>query len=278
MLLLLWPVMHACRKPGEPLLDPSISSFTNLECVQRTEVKANEPTSDYECVDWFFDGGHTLTLKHYNAGFNCCPEDILVSLKVHGDTLLITEDDAKELCRCNCLYDVDLTISNLEKKKWFVRIMEPLVNEEQQLLEFELDLSVGSSGRYCVYRDHYPWEGEPDVIRLMNEDHWEFISMDMFMIDTVFVDGDSLRIDVAYSGGCRNHQFILWKLPDGNPRGVPEVMLEHRANGDMCEAWISQKLAYSLVPLRQEGTSEVVFLMRGTPVMSAYWGQYTYRY
>jgi len=278
LFILLWSAMNACRKPEEPPLNPALTSFTNLECVGRSEVKGNEPTSEYECVDWFFDGKCTLTLKHYNAGFNCCPESILVTLDVRGDTLLISEDDAKELCRCNCLYDIDLTITQLERKKWVVRILEPQVTVNEGVMEFELDLEAGSSGRYCLYRDHNPWTGEPDVIRLMKEDHWEFISMDMFTIDTVFVDGDSLRIDVSYSGGCRKHQFILWKLPDANPRGIPEVLLEHRANDDMCEAWISQKLAYSLVPLRQEGTGEVTFLMRGTPLMSAYWGQYTYRY
>jgi hypothetical protein len=103
--------------------------------------------------------------------------------------------------------------------------------------------------------------------------------MDLFRMDTAFVDGDSLRLMVSYSGGCQVHEFSLWKLPAQSVENPPvELLLAHNANGDMCEAWITRWLSFSLAPLRMVGILEVLFLLRGSPEMSAYYGQFTYSY
>ncbi|MFO7616653.1 MAG: hypothetical protein R6V75_05335 [Bacteroidales bacterium] len=105
------------------------------------------------------------------------------------------------------------------------------------------------------------------------------LPMDQFRMDTVFVDGDSLRIKVQYSGGCKVHEFRLCKVPSAPGDQSPvELMLTHQANGDMCEAYLTRWLAFSLVPIRVGGLREVAFLMRGSPEMSIYYGDYTYRY
>jgi hypothetical protein len=104
-------------------------------------------------------------------------------------------------------------------------------------------------------------------------------SMDMFTIDTVYVDGDSLRIGVGYSGGCAIHQFNLWALEMGldGDEGL-HLMLEHIGNGDPCEAYPHQELAFSLVPIQEKGKDEVTFWMRGSPIMSSLYGSFTYTY
>jgi len=116
-------------------------------------------------------------------------------------------------------------------------------------------------------------------VEFLKEDEYEKYSMDAFRMDSAYVDGDWLRMRVSYGGGCRDHEFHLWKLPPNALDPPPvELALSHDANDDMCDAYITRWLTYSLVPLRERGKSEVVFLLRGSPEMSAYFGKYTYRY
>lgn len=103
--------------------------------------------------------------------------------------------------------------------------------------------------------------------------------MDMFSMDSVFIDGDSLRMHVGYSGGCAIHQFNLWALETGMMGdGDIHLMLEHIGNDDPCEAYPWEWLAFSLEPLQEEGTNSVTFWLRGSPQMSMLFGPYTYEY
>ncbi len=116
-------------------------------------------------------------------------------------------------------------------------------------------------------------------VGILQKEQWDALKMDSYRLDTVFVDGDTLRIKISYSGGCREHTFKLWKLPPNALVPPPvELLLEHDAHGDMCEAWLTRWLAFSLRPIRINGKQEVTFLMRGSPEMSAYYGTYVYKY
>ncbi|MDD3384560.1 MAG: hypothetical protein PHN30_02465 [Bacteroidales bacterium] len=119
----------------------------------------------------------------------------------------------------------------------------------------------------------------PGEVEMITLDAFENLPMGQFRMDTVYIDGDSLRIQVKYSGGCKPHEFRLWKVPVAPGDQSPiELMLSHEDNGDTCEALFTVWLAYSLDPIRIAGLSEVAFLMRGSPEMSIYYGDYTYRY
>ena len=120
---------------------------------------------------------------------------------------------------------------------------------------------------------------EAPLVRQLYESDWDRVPMDGFRMDSAYVDGDYLYLHVNYGGGCRDHDFKLFRLPT-NPRQPEEVelMLSHDANEDMCEAWLSRWLIFSLKPLRLSNTHEVTFWLRGSPEMSAYFGQFTYKY
>ena len=116
-------------------------------------------------------------------------------------------------------------------------------------------------------------------VGILHEDDWDKYSMDPFHLDSAYVDNDNLMMKVSYGGGCRNHDFNLWKLPPNALVPPPvELALSHNANGDMCEAYLTRWLAFSLVPLRETGKHEITFLLRGSPEMSAYFGTYVYKY
>lgn len=133
-------------------------------------------TSDYICKNFLKDGNDslkladslskveyvydentkTLTLKHLNAGFNCCPDEFYCDVNLTNDTLLIKEREKEALCNCNCLYDLSIDVNNLKKKKYFVQFIEPYA-QTLALLHFEIDLKNASSGSYSVVRKQYPW-------------------------------------------------------------------------------------------------------------------------
>lgn len=119
----------------------------------------------------------------------------------------------------------------------------------------------------------------PQDVGILHENEWEKYSMDAFHLDSAYVEGDFLFMRVGYSGGCREHEFNLWRLPPNALVPPPvELALSHDANGDMCEAYLTEWLIFSLVPIRETGKNEVKFLLRGSPEMSAYFGTYIYRY
>ncbi|MFH0762000.1 MAG: hypothetical protein V2A67_10910 [Bacteroidota bacterium] len=117
-------------------------------------------------------------------------------------------------------------------------------------------------------------------VGILDEEDWDTVPMDRFVMDSAYVSGDNLYLQVSYSGGCSQHEFNLWKLPPGIVLDPPpvELMLSHEDNDDMCEAWLTRWLVFSLKPIRERGKREITFLLRGSPEMSAYFGEFTYKY
>jgi hypothetical protein len=58
--------------------------------------------------------GHKIHIVHGNATYNCCPDDIEVTLVVEGTLLQLTETEILTIpCDCLCCYDVESTILDL---------------------------------------------------------------------------------------------------------------------------------------------------------------------
>ncbi|SMD38893.1 hypothetical protein SAMN04488029_3931 [Reichenbachiella faecimaris] len=71
---------------------------------------------------------------------------------------------------------------------------------------------------------------------------------DMFQLNGLSNDSTTLIIDVAYSGGCEEHTFeLIW--PEVMTMIYPPrytVILNHDANDDTCEAYLSTTLYFDL--------------------------------
>ena len=115
-------------------------------------LKIFEKGTDSEsCIEYSYDKQNkTLTLKHINSGFNCCPENLYCEIDISADTVIIA------LCNCNCLYDMDIEIINLESGKYFIKVNEPYY-DGQDILFFNIDLNSETTGSFCVDRYNYPW-------------------------------------------------------------------------------------------------------------------------
>ncbi len=146
---------------GGPAPGPPIGTLLDYygckEFQKGTAIDSTPP--DQDCIEYQYDGAGLLLLKHVNAGFNCCPDEILADITIEGNVITIEENESLESggCYCLCLFDVDYQISNLESGEYTIRINGLYLEEGDEILQFTVDLASSPSGSFCVYRDHYPW-------------------------------------------------------------------------------------------------------------------------
>ena len=128
-------------------------------CTSHGGTAAGEVSADMTCVTYEYDGSGTLTLKHENAGFNCCPEYLTADFEFDGSTITITEREVLDQggCLCLCLFDMNMAILNLPPGQYRMVINEPYLSGNDQPIDFMLDLDSATSGMYCLERTQYPW-------------------------------------------------------------------------------------------------------------------------
>jgi len=77
------------------------------------------------------------------------------------------------------------------------------------------------------------------------------VTSDPFELKDIVITDDSVKITVAYSGGCKKHSFeIIWNETISST--VPPqtgIIIIHNANQDMCEAYITETLAFCISDL-----------------------------
>ena len=75
---------------------------------------------------------------------------------------------------------------------------------------------------------------------------------DDYALNTAVVRGDTLAVSVSYSGGCETHRFTLVAaevLTASDPVQF-DAALAHEANGDACEAYLTEDYHFLLNPLK----------------------------
>jgi hypothetical protein len=90
--------------------------------------------------------------------------------------------------------------------------------------------------------------------------NWDLPKSDPFELKEIKLDGKEVEITVSYSGGCAPHSFrIIWDetMINSNPP-IVNIAVLHDANGDMCEAYITEVLSLNLDSLIGSiGTGEI---------------------
>ncbi len=122
--------------------------------------KTDSIPPDQECIEWQYDGESTLTLTHYNAGFNCCPEEFLADFEFVDDTIVVTEDEVlfNGGCYCLCLFNVYYRIWDIQPGE-YTMVLVGLYTGDEEPLTCTLTLpKEPASGECCIERDFYPWE------------------------------------------------------------------------------------------------------------------------
>ena len=76
---------------------------------------------------------------------------------------------------------------------------------------------------------------------------------DAYVINAATVEDGTLRVNVSYSGGCETHAFTL-VAAEMFLESLPvqlRVSLAHNANGDTCEALITEDHIFDLTPIKE---------------------------
>ena len=109
-------------------------------------------------------------------------------------------------------------------------------------------------------------------------DHW---GSDDYEIRTggehrPFVEEDTLTVTLSYGGGCEAHDVTLVAYPsdiqaDSYPVQL-DVVLAHDANGDACEAYLTDTYVFDLTPIRAryreaygDVPGTVILVLQGVP-------------
>ena len=97
---------------------------------------------------------------------------------------------------------------------------------------------------------------------------------DSFVLNAAAIAGDTLSLNLSYAGGCARHEFTLVaaeSFRESDPVQLP-VSLAHDANGDACEAWLTEDYEFDLSLLRDryrqaygDGPGRIVLLLEGVP-------------
>ena len=149
-----------CGLIDESESDPQVVITSISDCKQPPYGKyadsGDSLTPDRDCIRYRYSAPGVLLIDHYNAGFNCCTK-VDTEYELKGDTITITEVELEAECDCLCLYDLSYQISDIDSISYLIRVIEPYVNDQQEILEFNVDLNGETDGFYYVTRNFYPW-------------------------------------------------------------------------------------------------------------------------
>ncbi len=101
----------ASEAPAEPL-QPRIESYSNSGCLNDSGRDVG-PCEEDDQIEFTVEE-QTLHVLHSNATYNCCLDDIAISVSQEGDLLSLTEEEILTLpCYCICCYNVEATVVDL---------------------------------------------------------------------------------------------------------------------------------------------------------------------
>ena len=98
---------------------PFVGSYSNSGCLGNFMEAAGE----YGCGDDEIVAevmGNVILLKHFNAFYNCCPDDIAITMTVEGNVLQLKETEINVGCRCMCCYTVESEIGGVEPGEYTI--------------------------------------------------------------------------------------------------------------------------------------------------------------
>lgn len=151
-LIFISTLVFGCQRNNpNPQLGKLIS---HTDCKYSKDAFFNNTES---CIEYIYNSTEkTIRLKHINAAFNCCPDQLFFTVQFLADTIIIEEAEKKQDCNCLCLYDVHIELYDIDERTYVLKFEEPYVYNDESLT-FQVDLQLNSSGIFCVQRSIYPW-------------------------------------------------------------------------------------------------------------------------
>lgn len=75
------------------------------------------------------------------------------------------------------------------------------------------------------------------------------IQLDPFQLNTVEIVGDTISLNLSYSGGCNEHDYTLFMSPAAFLESLPvqtNLFLRHNGHDDACDAVINTDVSFNL--------------------------------
>lgn len=110
----------------------------------------NLKSSTLEYIEYKVVNDHYLSLKHVNAEFNCCPEEIVVSVSIEDDKIIYTSNHKTNGCYCTCLFDTYCEIGPIENTEYIIEINTYGIDIP---IQFTIDLGETTEGTFAIERD-----------------------------------------------------------------------------------------------------------------------------
>lgn len=152
-------VSYVYKNGNEPTCPPFGLPVVTSGC--KTFVTGVDSSSSQDCIEWEYDGAGQLHVRHINAGFNCCPDEIVVNAYVDTGAVFIEEQEYFGVsggCSCLCLFDLEFTVTNVYPGTYVIHVLELYLIEGDDPLAAIITLDpTPASGSFCVDRAHYPW-------------------------------------------------------------------------------------------------------------------------
>ncbi|HRZ41639.1 MAG TPA: hypothetical protein P5228_02935 [Bacteroidales bacterium] len=141
--------LMGCNK-DKPVNHSDCKTFSGKSTVQNLGPDSSGVEYSYDIQN------KQLNIKHINAGFNCCPDEIYCHVERLGDTIQVKESEKEAGCDCNCLFDIDFIVEDVEQQAYYFSLIEPYA-ATQAPIKFGIDLTQYTSGSFYVQRNGYPW-------------------------------------------------------------------------------------------------------------------------
>jgi hypothetical protein len=144
------------NEPADSSISGSLTGSSDCKIFKSVDLKFTVADT-FSCVQYQYNNATLkLNMTHINAGFNCCPGEIFCDVSVNNDTIIIAESEKEQSCNCLCLFDLDIELQGVDEDIYIVKFIEPYAGDQEKLI-FEMDLTSGTEGEFCVIRKGEPW-------------------------------------------------------------------------------------------------------------------------
>lgn len=118
--------------------------------------------------------------------------------------------------------------------------------------QFQNQMKTEPDGLTSVSNGDVLHDDTPLIGSVFIGDAGDRFGTDEFALNSATVDGDVLKVNLSYSGGCEAHLFTLVvseTFLESFPVQLP-IYIAHNANGDTCEAYPTEEYQFDLTQIK----------------------------
>lgn len=129
-------LIAGCQEEDNINNEIKIKDFNYVGCKDEDTLEKSTSTQqiNYKVVD-----GNYLVIKHENAWFNCCFDELTTNVELDSISIIFTEDETNPSCDCICRYDIECKIGPLKYGEY------QFVLKRSSAIMFEFSLLLNSS-------------------------------------------------------------------------------------------------------------------------------------